>query len=47
MKQECQTHCFSTLNHDFGHYDDDARVIKWILKQAARAFRGVSGSFED
>jgi MoaA/NifB/PqqE/SkfB family radical SAM enzyme len=47
MKQECQTHCFSTLNHNLGYCYDDARVLKWILKQASRAFQGVSGSFED
>ena len=47
MKQECQTHCFSTLNHNLGYCYDDARVIKWIWKQASRAFQGVSGSFED
>jgi len=47
MKHECQTHCFSTLNHNLGYCYDDARVIKWILRQAARAFQGVSGSFED
>ena len=47
MKQECQTHCFSTLNHNLGYCYDDARVIKWIWKQASRAFQGMSGSFED
>jgi MoaA/NifB/PqqE/SkfB family radical SAM enzyme len=47
MKKECQTHCFSTLNHNLGYCYDDARVIKWVLKQAGRAFQGVSGSFED
>ncbi|HEV2425336.1 MAG TPA: radical SAM protein [Terriglobia bacterium] len=47
MKQECQTHCFSTLNHNLGYCYDDKRVIKWVLKQAGRAFQGVSGSFDD
>jgi hypothetical protein len=47
MKTECQTHCFSTLNHNLGYCYDDRRVIKWTLKQAVRAFQGVSGSFDD
>jgi len=47
MKQECQTHCFSTLNHNLGYCYDAARVMKWMLRQAARGFQGVSGSFED
>jgi MoaA/NifB/PqqE/SkfB family radical SAM enzyme len=47
MKQDCQTHCFSTLNHNLGYCYDDKRVIKWVLKQAGRAFQGVSGSFDD
>ena len=45
MKKSCQKHCFSTLNHNLGYCYDDARVIKWVLKQAARGFQGVSGSF--
>ena len=46
MKQTCQTHCFSTLNHNLGYCYDDARVIRWLLKQAGRGFQGVSGSFD-
>jgi MoaA/NifB/PqqE/SkfB family radical SAM enzyme len=46
MKKDCQTHCFSTLNHNLGYCYDDARVIRWVLKQAARGFQGVSGSFD-
>ncbi len=46
MKQSCQTHCFSTLNHNLGYCYSDARVIKWVLRQAARAFQGVTGSFD-
>lgn len=45
MKKECQTHCFSTLNHNLGYCYNDARVIKWVVKQATHAFQGVSGSF--
>jgi hypothetical protein len=47
MKQECQAHCFSTLNHNLGYCYDNRRVIKWNLKQATRTFQGVSGSFDD
>ena len=47
MKKECQTHCFSTLNHNLAYCYDTARAVKWILKQAGRAFQGVSGSFDD
>jgi MoaA/NifB/PqqE/SkfB family radical SAM enzyme len=47
MKQTCQTHCFSTLNHNLGYCYDDARVVKWVLRQAVRGFQGVTGSFED
>jgi MoaA/NifB/PqqE/SkfB family radical SAM enzyme len=46
MKAQCQPHCFSTLNHNLAYCYDDARVIRWVLKQARRGFRGVSGSFE-
>jgi MoaA/NifB/PqqE/SkfB family radical SAM enzyme len=45
MKESCQTHCFSTLNHNLGFCYNDTRAIKWVMKQAARGFQGVSGSF--
>ena len=44
MKKSCQTHCFSTLNHKLGFCYNDTRVVKWVLKQAAPGFQGVSGS---
>ena len=47
MKQTCQTHCFSTLNHNLAYCYDSARAIKWVLRQAARGFQGVTGSFEE
>jgi MoaA/NifB/PqqE/SkfB family radical SAM enzyme len=47
MKEECQTHCFSTLNHNLSYCYDAGRTIKWVLKQAARGFQGVTGSYED
>jgi MoaA/NifB/PqqE/SkfB family radical SAM enzyme len=45
MKEECQTHCFSTLNHNLGFCYNDARVLKWVLAQAKHGFQGVTGSF--
>jgi len=47
MKKECQTHCFSTLNHNLGYCYDAARALKWVFRQASRGFQGTSGSFED
>jgi MoaA/NifB/PqqE/SkfB family radical SAM enzyme len=45
MKESCQSHCFSTLNHNLGFCYSDTRVVKWVMKQASRGFQGVSGSF--
>jgi MoaA/NifB/PqqE/SkfB family radical SAM enzyme len=42
MKQSCQPHCFSTLNHIVGFCYNDKRVIKWVFKQAMRGFQGVT-----
>ena len=42
MKQECQPHCFSTLNHIVAYCYNDARVIRWLLQQALNRFQGVS-----
>ena len=47
MKQTCERHCFSTLNHNLGYCYNDARVIKWVWKQARNRFRGGVRSFED
>jgi radical SAM protein with 4Fe4S-binding SPASM domain len=46
MKQACERHCFSTLNHNLGYCYNDARVIKWLWKQTSRGFRGGARSFE-
>jgi MoaA/NifB/PqqE/SkfB family radical SAM enzyme len=46
MKQECQKHCFSTLNHNLGYCYNDGRVIRWVLRQGLRRFQGVTGSFD-
>lgn len=45
MKKSCETHCFSTLNHNLAFCYDDARVIRWFLRQAVRGFQGATGSF--
>jgi hypothetical protein len=45
MKQSCQKHCFSTLNHNLAFCYNDARVLRWVIKQAARRFQGATGSF--
>ncbi len=45
MKKGCQPHCFSTLNHNLAQSYDDGRALRWVMKQAARGFQGVSGSF--
>jgi MoaA/NifB/PqqE/SkfB family radical SAM enzyme len=47
MKQTCQNHCFSTLNHNLGYCYNDARVLKWLWKQARNGFNGGVRSFED
>lgn len=47
MKEQCQRHCFSTLNHTLAYCYNVRRVVQWTLKQAARGFQGSSGAFED
>jgi radical SAM protein with 4Fe4S-binding SPASM domain len=47
MKKTCQSHCFSTLNHNLGYCYNDARVIKWVWAQAKNGFQGGVRSFED
>jgi MoaA/NifB/PqqE/SkfB family radical SAM enzyme len=42
MKKSCQQHCFSTLNHIVAFCYNDARVIKFLLKQAVHGFQGVT-----
>jgi len=45
MKDGCQPHCFSTLNHNLAYCYDAMRVVRWMGKQAMRGFQGASGSF--
>jgi MoaA/NifB/PqqE/SkfB family radical SAM enzyme len=47
MKQTCQRHCFSTLNHNLAYCYNDARVLKFLWQQARNGFRGGARSFED
>ncbi len=48
MKDTCQRHCFSTLNHNLGYCYNDARVIKWVWKQVVtNRLQGGARSFED
>ena len=46
MKESCQPHCFSTLNHIVGYCYNDRRVIKLLLKQAAHGFQGIRGNVD-
>ncbi|MGH9518670.1 MAG: hypothetical protein ACRD2D_03435 [Terriglobales bacterium] len=46
MKQTCSLSCFSTLNHNLAMAYDDARVIRYLLKQARHGFQGVTGSMD-
>ncbi len=46
MKQSCESTCFSTLNHQLAFCYNDGRVIRWLLKQAAHGFQGLTGSME-
>jgi radical SAM protein with 4Fe4S-binding SPASM domain len=47
MKKTCQRHCFSTLNHNLAYCYNDARVLKWLWKQARNGFGSGARSFED
>ena len=46
MKKTCQKHCVSTLNHNLGYCYNDARVLKWLWKQARNGFQSGARSFE-
>ena len=47
MKQSCQRHCFSTLNHNLAYCYNDVRILKWLWQQAKNGFSGGGRSFED
>jgi MoaA/NifB/PqqE/SkfB family radical SAM enzyme len=44
MKVSCEPNCFSTLNHIVGWCYDDARVIKWVVRQARHGFQRIEGN---
>jgi MoaA/NifB/PqqE/SkfB family radical SAM enzyme len=46
MKESCQKHCFSTLNHNLAYCYNDMRVIRWLWKQAKNRFQGGADTFE-
>ena len=48
MKNTCQQHCFSTLNHNLAYCYNDARVIKWLWQRVRTGLQGgAARSFED
>ena len=46
MKQSCQPHCFSTLNHIVAFCYNEGRAIRFLLRQALRGFQGVTSNFD-
>jgi MoaA/NifB/PqqE/SkfB family radical SAM enzyme len=46
MKCECEKNCFSTLNHILAFCYNDARVIRWLFKQALHGFQGVRANMD-
>ncbi len=46
MKNDCESNCFSTLNHILAFCYNDARVIRWLFKQSLHGFQGVTGNME-
>ena len=46
MKQSCERHCFSTLNHTVGYCYNDRRVIELLVRQAAHGFQGIRGNVD-
>jgi radical SAM protein with 4Fe4S-binding SPASM domain len=48
MKNTCQQHCFSTLNHNLAYCYNDARVIKFVWTNLVKnRMKGGARSFED
>ena len=46
LKKSCEKDCFSTLNHILAYCYNDARVIKWLLRQAAGGFGSIRGNMD-
>lgn len=47
MKEKCQPHCFSTLNHTLAFCYKPARALRWTFKQALHGFQGTHGNFDN
>jgi MoaA/NifB/PqqE/SkfB family radical SAM enzyme len=48
MKETCQHHCFSTLNHNLAYCYNDARVIKFVWAMMVKnRMKGGAQSFHD
>lgn len=46
MKNSCEQHCFSTLNHIVSYCYNTSRVIRWLVKQELNGFREATGTIE-
>lgn len=45
LKTACTARCLSTCQHTLGYAYDTAHLLRWLGRQAANGFRGVTGSF--
>jgi MoaA/NifB/PqqE/SkfB family radical SAM enzyme len=45
LKRACTAHCLSTCQHTLGYAYDTQHLLRWLGRQAANGFRGVTGSF--
>jgi radical SAM protein with 4Fe4S-binding SPASM domain len=43
MKRKCNKHCLSTCQYVLGHYYNNQRVLRWIIKQALHGLSGLRG----
>lgn len=41
MKKKCNSHCLSTCQYVLGHYYNNQRVLRWIIKQALHGLSGL------
>jgi len=46
MNNECELHCFSTLNHIVSYVYSNGRVIRWILRHAKNGFTKAEHTVE-
>jgi MoaA/NifB/PqqE/SkfB family radical SAM enzyme len=45
LKRTCTSHCLSTCQHTLGYAYDAGHALRWLGRQAANGFRGVTGGF--